>query len=745
MSTSTYPLLVTCPKGVEGLLADELSSLGAVLEREQPGGMRVQAALDAIYRLGLWSRLANRLLLPLAAFEVDDANQLYTAALAVDWPALFPVSCSIAVDAQGTNRALRHTHFAALRVKDAVVDRFRADVGERPSVDRKQPDMLIQLRIRGRRAELFLDLVGDSLHRRGYRLEGAAAPLKENLAAALLIRSDWPGMAARGGGLVDPMCGSGTLLIEAALMAMGIAPGLQRKRWSFSHWCAHRADRWQTALQAAQAARQQALSRDPIGIYGYDANADALRAARHNVERAGLTGFIHIEGRQLAHLTRPMAAGSAASTASPPSGPVTGLLICNPPYGERLGDVDSLRPLYACLGERLRSQFQGYAAAVFTGNPELGKHMGLRSHKQYRLYNGALPSQLLLFQVQPEAFVNAPPPLPDTRSREGASPSGSAAAESAAPLSSGAAMLANRLRKNRKRLARWLQREAIDCYRLYDADMPEYAVAIDIYGDQVHIAEYAPPASVDADAALARLQEVLAAVADVLAMDPRDIVLKQRSRQRGSDQYQRREQRGSELCVREGSAQLRVNLTDYLDTGLFLDHRPVRRWIHDWAGGKRFLNLFCYTATATVQAGLGGALASTSVDLSSTYLDWARRNLAQNGLSEHQHQLVRADCREWLEQCRDRYDLILLDPPTFSNSKRMEGVLDVQRDHVQLINAALQRLAPGGTLIFSTNLRRFQLDSARLQASQVEDVTRASLDPDFERSKGIHQCWLLRA
>lgn len=717
MSDTLFSLLVTCPKGVEGLLADELTSLGALPEREQPGGMRVRASLDALYQIALWSRLANRLLLPLASFEADSADALYAAVRAVDWTALFPVDCSIAVLAQGTNQALRHSHFAALRVKDAVVDSFRDATGQRPSVERSEPDMLIHLRLRGRRGELFLDLVGDSLHRRGYRLEGVTAPLKENLAAALLVRADWPGIAARGGILVDPLCGSGTLLIEGAQMALGIAPGLRRPYWSFVHWRQHDSSRWHGAREATEAARQRALQREPIGLFGYDADRATIEAAKRNLERAGLSDQVQFHVRQLAHLRRP---GSQT----------TGLVLCNPPYGERMGEQDALRPLYACLGERLRQEFRGFAAGVFTANPELGKTMGLRSHKQYRLYNGALPSQLLLFEVEPKAFVEAPP-----RALRSASRSGS--------LSEGASMLANRLRKNRRRLARWLQREGIECYRLYDADMPEYAVAVDVYGDHVHVAEYAPPASVDAEAAQRRLQEVVAAVAEVMDMDPAAVILKQRRRQRGREQYQRQSEEGSELCVREGAAMLRVNLTDYIDTGLFLDHRPVRRWIHEWSAGQRFLNLFCYTGTATVQAGLGGARGSTSVDLSPRYLGWAARNLAQNGLDERRHQLVQADCREWLAECRERYDLILLDPPTFSNSKRMQGVLDIQRDHVELINAALRCLSPGGRLIFSTNLRRFKLDADALQTQQIEDVTRTSLDPDFERSRNLRQCWVL--
>src|SRR5690606_18769782 len=284
----------------------------------------------------------------------------------------------------------------------------------------------------------------------------------------------------------------------------------------------------------------------------------------------------------------------------------------------------------------------------------------------------------------------------------------------------------------------------VTCYRLYDADMPEYSVAIDWYEGYVHVAEYAAPLSVDPAAAELRLRDVIAAIPGALGIDPSRVVLKQRMRQRGTDQYQKFAQRGEFMVVREGDAKLFVNLTDYLDTGLFLDHRPVRMKIAELARGKRFLNLFCYTATASVHAALGGATLTTSVDLSHTYLDWARRNFALNGLSEARNHLVQADCIKWLQECKQRFDLILLDPPTFSNSKRTTETLDIQRDHVDLINDAMEILASDGLLIFSNNKRKFQLDAEVGEQFEVEDVTRWSLDADFERSTHIHQCWFIR-
>jgi 23S rRNA (guanine2445-N2)-methyltransferase / 23S rRNA (guanine2069-N7)-methyltransferase len=722
--TNTFSLFATCPKGLELLLAQELTALGAEPIKEHVAGVSVRASLAVAYRCCLWSRLANRILLPLARFPVASAQELYDGIAGVPWHEHFGPDSTFAVDFNGTNEAINNSQFGAQRSKDAVVDQLLERHGRRPSVDLQRPDWRLHIQLRKGEVNASIDLSGESLHRRGYRLQGGLAPLKENLAAALLLRADWPGIAARGGALLDPLCGSGTLLIEGALMAMGIAPNGHRQRWGFEHWLGHDAALWQSLNDEAEQRRQQALQRQWPEIRGYDASAAAIHNAEENIERAGLTGRVRVLRKELAQFVRP----------THQQGLDDGLIITNPPYGERLGEQESLRHLYAHLGERLREEFVGWRAAVFTGNPDLGKTMGLRSGKQYRLWNGTIPSQLLLFDIQPEHFVRnraaSSAPLP--------------AAQAEASLSAGAQMFANRLRKNRKRLQKWLQQSEVSCYRLYDADMPEYAVAVDCYGERWHVAEYAAPAGVDPQAAAHRLAEVMTALPVALGIDPRQVVLKQRTRQRGQQQYGRLDQRGELMEVREGAVRLLVNLTDYLDTGLFLDHRRVRLDIAARAAGQRFLNLFCYTATASVHAAAAGARLTTSVDLSPPYLDWGRRNLAVNGLSEARNQLVQADCRRWLAECRQQFDLILLDPPTFSNSKRMPDTLDIQRDHPDLIHQALRILAPGGLLIFSTNRRRFQLDPQLAALFAVEERTQWSLDPDFQRTPPIHQCWFIR-
>jgi 23S rRNA (guanine2445-N2)-methyltransferase / 23S rRNA (guanine2069-N7)-methyltransferase len=236
----------------------------------------------------------------------------------------------------------------------------------------------------------------------------------------------------------------------------------------------------------------------------------------------------------------------------------------------------------------------------------------------------------------------------------------------------------------------------------------------------------------------------MAIVADVLEIPDAGIFLKVRKPQKGLLQYEKQAEHGEFFEVREGPCRFLVNLSDYLDTGLFLDHRPTRRLIGELARGRRFLNLFGYTGTASVRAALGGAATTTTVDLSRTYLDWARRNMALNGIEGERHRFIQADCLRWLERERQRHDLIFLDPPTFSSSKRMQGHFDVQRDHLNLIRKALARLAPGGILLFSTNFRNFRLNEAALADVSVEDITDRTIPRDFQRNPRIHRCWTIR-
>eukprot|EP01132_Coremiostelium_polycephalum_P015475 gene15475-18689_t len=633
-----FELFLTCPKGLEGLLIEEAEA------REHTSAVRGMADMETAYRLCLWSRLANRVLLVLKRFPMKDAEDLYHGVLDIEWEDHMLADGTLAVEFSGHGSGIDNTHFGALKVKDAIVDKLRTPTGERPSIDKINPDLRIHLRLDRGEAILSLDLSGHSLHQRGYRLQQGAAPLKENLAAAILIRSGWPRIAAEGGALTDPMCGVGTFLVEGAMIAADMAPNLNRELWGFTAWLGHVPALWKKLHTEASERAAIGMAKPPLWIRGYEADPRLIQPARNNVERAGLSHWIKIYQ------------GEVGTFEPRPDQNQKGLVICNPPYGERLGDEASLLYLYQNLGERLRQACLGWEAAVFTGAPDLGKRMGIRSHKQYSFWNGALPCKLLLIKVTPDQFVTGERRTPEQRQaeREQAAydqaptepqerqynKNGNPIKPAPAPvveqarLSEGGQMFANRLQKNLKLLGKWAKREGVDCYRVYDADMPEYSMAIDLYHDWVHVQEYVAPKSIDPEKASARMFDALAAIPQALGIDKNRVVVKRRERQSGTKQYERQSAQGKFTEVSEGGVKLLVNLTDYLDTGLFLDHRPMRMRIQKEAAGKRFLNLYCYTATASVHAAKGGARSTTSVDLSKTYLDWARRNFSLNGFSD---------------------------------------------------------------------------------------------------------------
>ncbi|WP_428309609.1 bifunctional 23S rRNA (guanine(2069)-N(7))-methyltransferase RlmK/23S rRNA (guanine(2445)-N(2))-methyltransferase RlmL [Hydrocarboniphaga sp.] len=715
---SLLSLFATCPRGVEPLLAAELTALGATEARERKGGIAFSGDLEAAYRACLWTRLANRILMPLATFPLTDADALYEGAKSIVWPDLFALEKTFAIEVAGHSPAVTHTHYAGLKVKDAIADRFRERHGERPNVDTDAPDIRIHVHLERAQATLSLDLSGESLHKRGYRITAGEAPLKENLAAAILVRSGWAGIAAAGGALLDPMCGSGTLLIEGAMIAADIAPGLKRVKYGFEAWSGHNAALWQSIRAEASGRKSAGLARLPP-IVGSDIDDNVLRSAHLNADKAGLLGHIRFEQRDALE-ARPIAA--------------TGLVATNPPYGERLGSESEIIKLYSLFGATLKNYFSGWRASVFTSRPDLSPRLGLRASQMHTLFNGAIECKLLQFEMAARAA--------------------SAPGVEATPLViSGGEDFANRLKKNLKHLGKWAKRGGINNYRVYDADLPDYALAIDLYETpelQVHVQEYAAPDTIDPTKAERRLREALAQLQSILAVPASRIHYKLRKSQRGSAQYQKQDESREFMTVVEHGCKLWVNFEDYLDTGLFLDHRPIRLRIQKEIEDKRFLNLFCYTGSATVHAAKGGASHTTSVDLSKTYLDWADRNLLLNGFDTrgpwNTHQLIRADAMAWLaEQAADprapRYDLIFCDPPTFSNSKKMEGVLDTQADHAEMIRNAVALLAPAGKLYFSTNRRRFKLDEALTDEFRINEITSQTLDEDFKRPPPSHRSW----
>jgi len=719
---------------VEDLLAQELLDLGAKSVRETRAGVYFSGCLETAYRACLWSRVGSRILLPLKDFTAGSPEELYERSVKIPWQDHICAGSTIAVDCSLSHSAIRHSVYAAQLVKDAVVDCFRSRSGWRPSVSLQRPDVRLNLHLHNDRAVISVDLSGESLHRRAYRRQSGEAPLKENIAAALLLRAHWPEIAKSGGGFVDPLCGSGTLPIEAALLAADCPPGLSRSYFGFLGWKGHDAQLWSELCEEGRE-RFAVGCRTLPRIIGYDRDRRAVRAARENLKWASLEGLVRIEQRELGRVKA--------------SEYETGLVAANPPYGERLDEDPDLPGLYAKLGRVLKTQFPGWKAAVLTGHTELAKSIGLQAVRLNTLYNGTIKCTLVHIDVVAQnRLVDGSAAgrvgVHGVAAESPKIPPDNLAAVNPRAWSPGAVMFANRLRKNRRRLRRWLRSEGVSCYRIYDADMPDYAVAVDVYENKwVHVQEYAPPPTVEPAVAQRRLQEVLAVLPEVLEIGPSDVFLKIRQRQRGRLQYLKMNDSGVFHEVHEGGLSFLVNFEDYLDTGLFLDHRLTRRQIYDLAGGLRFLNLYCYTGSATVYAAKGGAVGSTSVDSSKRYLAWARKNLLRNGFDPARHDLVQEDCLDWLRREKGMYGLIFVDPPTFSNSKDRKRVFEVQRDHVELIDLVLKHLERDGTLIFSTNYRKFKLDEASLSLLSVEPLTEATRPPDFSHRRP-HQCWRIR-
>lgn len=714
-------LIATCAAGFEVLLKDEMASIGAEQISHAAGAVEIKGTLEMAYRACLWSRYASRILMPLAEFSAPDTDALYEGVTEINWSRHFSFSSTFAVDCTSDKSPITHTRYAALRLKDAVVDQFRERYGKRPSIDTSRPDIRIHLILKGENATVCLDLSGESLHMRGYRSSGGDAPLKESLAAAIVSFSGWHDKVPAEYILLDPMCGSGTLLIEAALIYADIAPGLGRNYYGFQGWKGHDQNLWERLQHEAAERKKGGMTRDWPRIVGYDEDSKTVTAAMKNIKQAGLTGIIHVEKRDLASFANPLKKKKDNDAS-------TGLIVTNPPYGERLGSYEWVQYMYRFLGRRMREDFGGWQAGIFTSKGKLSDDVRIKPLKKINLYNGPIACQLNIIEV-PSVYTEKE--LPKWKINT--------------VLSEGsAADFANRLKKNLKPLNKWAKRESVSCYRVYDGDIPEYNVAVDLYEKWVHVQEYAPPKTVDPEKAAIRIQQVIKTLQDVLGISRDMIFVKERRKQKGKSQYQKMNTRGKLYEIREANCRFLANFTDYLDTGLFLDHRITRNLIQEKAQGKRFLNLFGYTGTATVHAAMGGVRSSMTVDLSHVYLDWARCNLALNGFGELNHKMKCGDCMDWLEKTMDQFDLIFVDPPTFSNSKRLNKIFDVQKDHAELIKNAMRRLEHDGLLIFSTNFRRFKLDHDALAGFHMEDITRSTIPRDFERNHRIHHCWLIK-
>jgi len=722
----------TCASSLEYLLVDELKELGAENVKEGLSVVNFDAEWQTVYDILMWTRIASRVLYPIAKFEAKDEQALYDQASIIDWSQHIKSDASFMINSQSFRSDLNHTKFISQRIKDAIVDHFTDMDETRPDVEFDHPDVTLQCRIRQNQVILSIDLAGAGLHRRGYRQQGGAAPIKENLASALLIRAGWQAMCRDEKNerlsLYDPMCGSGTFLIEAAMMALDIAPGLDRDYLGIFGWSQFKPDLWEKTIESAKIKKEQSKNYKKFKILGSDINPKTVNLAQSNLSLADLQDVIKVN----------IAAIDQVEQIEVPN---EGLVIVNPPYSERLGEFDQVKGLYSELGQLLKKKFKGWKASVLSPDKEFGHALGIRAKKIYKFNNASIACELLNLELDDKNFVEKKrDDLVDANFKE--------------KLTDAAMQLCNRIEKNRNKLKKYLNKNNITCYRIYDADLPEYNAAIDVYENQLHIQEYKAPKNIDQKVALRRLKEIERVAAGVFQLPLKSVHVKQRRQQKGDWQYQKNSSEYSNSkaniefqTVVEGGRKFLVNLTDYLDTGLFLDHRKTRQLVADLSQQKTLLNLFCYTASVSVYAATAGATSTTNVDMSNTYLNWAKENFVVNRIDLSCHKFLRQDVIEWIEGAAhqtQRYDVIFLDPPTFSNSKKMEQHFDIQKNHGSLIEKCVKLLSEKGVLIFSNNFAQFKMEYQASEQYSVKEITKQTTSQDFAR-RNLHRCWRIES
>lgn len=809
-----FEFFATCPFGFEEVLAEELRGLRLYRVRPLNGGVSFQGKPQGAYKACLWSRCASRIMLVIDRVDAADADELYESVKAIAWEDHMVPEKTMAVFARGTSDTLRNSTFTGQKVKDAVCDRLRETCGSRPDVDAENPDVSIWVNLHGARATINIDFAGGSLHRRGYREDGvqAAAPLKEALAVGILMKAGWATRCTEVATFVDPMCGSGTFVIEAAMMAADRAPGLLREKWGFQGWKNYVADEFDELLDEADERFEAGLAKELPLFVGADLDESCMQIAHDASVRAGVSSLVRFAQADCANLTDTLEA-VGADLEKP------GFVAVNPPYGIRLAK-GQLREVTDHLRQGVSALPENWCMVVITPDETFDAALAMDATEAITVYNGRIESKVRFYELGSSRL-------------EGIQVIDLDGNECTVPVSSGhAEQFAARLRKVAKQRRKWAQREGIHAYRVYDADLPDYAVAIEVvWGMRIQdpveeqrefdarrnhvalrregrrsdfersegrarddrrgayrgrddhrgrgrfdeaekpkrafvhaktvspevvakhakahlvISEYQAPREIDPTKAARRLDDAVKLARTIFGVPEDRVALRVRKQDKGGSQYAQDEREGMYLLTVEGGHVFELNLTGYLDTGLFLDHRPVRGMIEQRAAGKRFLNLFAYTGTATVYAAAGGAASTATVDLSATYLEWARRNMQRNDFRDRKYRFSKADTMRWLDDAREAgelYDLVFVDPPTFSNSKAMgTRTWDIQRDHVALLNKVGRVLAPGGTILFSGNLRSFKLDTEGLTKLGLtwKDITAQTIPEDFERNKRIHFCF----
>ena len=741
----------TCPKGFEKLLAQELESLHIKKVRPLGGQVAFYGLLADAYRVCLWSRLASRVILVLDRIEAATSDTLYEELSHIAWEDHIGPHATIAVNAYGTNDQLRNTNFIAVRTKDAIVDRLAAKRGNRPMVNTLAPDVTIVVRVSRNRATVGIDLAGEALFKRS--LTGGRgparefAPLRLDYAAALLYLQAQTATSAPGfspdallPALLFP--GAGALAQEAAGMALDMAPGILRARWGMTGWAGHNDDVWQDLLAEADERAERGQERQ-ITLYAADPRPKAKEAVLYTLRAGSLKADVQF-----------LAASELLKHAEHFTGVVADLSWTK--------EEPTLQgSAYATLG-----LFAGQAGTLLTSDTNTDTVLRATPAQTLSVYVGNSIATIRSYPaVNAEEVDSSATNAPVSSSEPTSVPAGPTVMVNNQPVSvlvPASDQFAARLTKVAKQRAKWARKNDVSCYRVYDADLPDYAVSIDIYKGAtkpttwLQISEYAASKEIDPDLAKRRLLDVLALAPRILVVPSSNVNLRTRTRAKGGSQYSDEgsatdNSRKEMLLIDEGGLLFEVNFASRLDCGIFLDHRDTRAEIRELmkrAGtAKSFLNLFAYTGTATCYAADGGALHSTTVDLSRPSLEWAKRNMKRNGFGGEEHEFVQADVLSWITEMRhtkNRWNVIFCDVPTFSNSSRMkQSSFDVQRDHAELIIGISRLLTHGGVAIFSCNLRTFKPDVEKIERAGVviEDITSKTIPEDFSRNQKIHHAY----
>ena len=729
-----FDLIAACAFGLEAVVRRELAELGIDATIGQSGRVHFSGDLSVVAKANLWLRCADRILIRVAEFPAADFDALFETVRDYPWGQLIPAEGCFPVTGRSIKSQLTSVPAVQRSVKRAVVDALQRDHNTM-TLSEQGATYKIDVALLKDQATITLDTTGRSLHRRGYRTLISGAPLKETLAAAMVLLSYW--RADRP--LLDPFCGSGTIPIEAARIGRNIPPGMSRE-FAYQQWSGLPAELWQEAVNEAEKGVLPSLQQR---LLASDVDFRVLKAARENAMAAGVQDDIHFQEMSVHDVS---------------SRRRFGCLITNPPYGQRLGDDHELDALYRRLPE-VFARFPTWSHYVLTAYPGFENLVGRKADRRRKLYNGRIECTYYQFHgpkpvVSQESSEGAIATPAETKSESSADSNQQAVqpyvhavgapafGELTAKAKEQAELFASRLRKRARHLRRWPSKRGITCFRLYERDIPEIPLVVDRYEDHLHITEYERPHDRD-PAQHAKWLDLMAATAgETLQIPKQQVFLKRRDRLRDHSQYDKVDQTDHRLEVHEGGLTFLVNLADYVDTGLFLDHRITRSMVREEAKGKAFLNLFAYTGSFTVYAADGGARNTMTVDLSKNYLRWAQDNMRRNGFEGDQHQYHPGDIGTFVREHPpgEKYELVVIDPPTYSRSKKTEQDWNVQTDALPLLLDLLPLVRKGGVIYFSSNFRRFKFDTAALAVSEVHEISKQTVPEDF-RNRRIHRCW----